>query len=68
MLSFMKKKGLGYFLDEKNIKNQLYGVINSIFNDKSLIKKIISNQRQYSDKNIFSNLNAELEKILNDKN
>ena len=61
------KKGLGYFLDEKNIKNQLYGVINSIFNDKSLIKKIISNQRQYSDKNIFSNLNAELEKILNDK-
>ena len=67
MLSFMKK-GLGYFLDEKNIKNQLYGVINSIFNDKSLIKKIISNQRQYSDKNIFSNLNAELEKILNDKN
>ena len=65
---FYEKKGLGYFLDEKNIKNQLYGVINSIFNDKSLIKKIISNQRQYSDKNIFSNLNAELEKILNDKN
>ena len=64
---FYEKKGLGYFLDEKNIKNQLYGVINSIFNDKSLIKKIISNQRQYSDKNIFSNLNAELEKILNDK-
>ena len=65
---FYKKKGLGYLLDEKNIKNQLFDLIISIFKDKNLIKKILSNQRQYSDKNIFSNLNSELQKILNDKN
>ena len=55
-------------LDEKNIKNQLYDLIISIFKDKNSIKKILSNQRQYSDKNIFSNLNLELQKILNDQN
>ena len=65
---FYKKKGLGYLLDEKNIKNQLYDLIISIFKDKNSIKKILSNQRQYSDKNIFSNLNLELQKILNDQN
>ena len=58
MLSFMKKKGYGYLLEEKDIKNKLYDLINSIFNDNSLIKKyFINNQRQYSDKDIFKNLN-----------
>ena len=65
---FYKKKGLGYLLDEKNIKNQLFDLIISIFKDKNSIKKVLSNQRQYSDKNIFSNLNSELQKILNDQN
>ena len=32
----------------------------SFVKDKSLIKKIISNQRQYSDKNIFRNLNKKV--------
>jgi len=42
--------------------------MNSLFIEKSLIKNIISNQRQYSDKNVFSNLNIQIEKILNEKN
>jgi len=33
-----------------------------------LIQKILSNQRQYSDNNIFKNLNKEIETILNEKN
>ena len=36
--------------------------------NKSLINKILSNQRQYSDKDIFKNLNVHIEKILNEKN
>ncbi len=65
---FYEKKGFGFSIDEKNIKNQLYNLMNSIFIDKTIIKKILSNQRQYSDKNIFSNLDIQLKKIINEKN
>ena len=65
---FYLKKGYGYLLEEKDIENKLNNLINSLFVEKSLIKTIISNQRQYSDKNVFSNLNIQIEKILNEKN
>ena len=65
---FYLKKGCGYLLEEKDIESKLKNLINSLFIEKSLIKNIISNQRQYSDKNVFSNLNIQIEKILNEKN
>ncbi len=65
---FYLKRGYGYLLEEKDITNKLNYLINSIFRDKSLTKKILTNQRQHSDKNVFRNLNIELEKILNEKN
>ena len=65
---FYLKKGYGYLLEEKDIKNKLYDFINNIFEDKSLNKKILSNQRQYSDKNIFRNLDINIEKIIDEKN
>ena len=68
MLSFTKKKGYGYLLEEKDIKNHLFSLISSIFHDKTLIKKIILNQRQHSDKYIFKDLNNLIEKILDEKN
>ena len=65
---FYLKKGYGYLLEEKDIKNKLYDLISNIFKDKSSIKKILSNQRQYSDKNIFRNLEINIEKIIDEKN
>ena len=65
---FYEKKGYGYLIKEKDIKLKLFDLIKLIYNEKTIIKKIISNQRQYSDKNIFSNLNIQIEKILNEKN
>ncbi len=65
---FYEKKGYGYLLEEKDIKNNLYNLISAIFNDKSLLKNILSNQRQYSDKDILKNLTNYLKKILNEKN
>ena len=55
-------------MTEKDINNQLYDLIKSIFKDKSLIKNILVNQSQYSDKNIFKNINTHIEKIINEKN
>ena len=65
---FYAKKGYGYLLEEKDIKYKLFELINSIFKDKSLIKKILLNQIQHSDKNIFKKINNEIEKISNEKN
>ncbi len=62
------KKGYGYLLEEKDIKNKLYDLISNIFKDKSSIKNIISKQRQHSDKEIFRNLNIHLESIIDEKN
>ena len=45
---FYKNKGYGYFLEEREIKNKLYDLIITIFEDKSSIKNILSKQRQYS--------------------
>ena len=65
---FYAKKGYGFLLEEKDIKNKLYNLIIDIYENKSLIRKIISNQSQYSDKNIFSKLEKNLEKIIDEKN
>ncbi len=65
---FCLRKGLGYLLEEKKIEEKLQDLIISIFKDKSLLKNIVSNQRQYSDKNIFKNLTLQIEKIINEKN
>ena len=65
---FYEKKGYGYLLDEKEINNKLYDLIRSIFEDKSKIKKILSNQEQYSDKDIFTKLEFQIEKVINEKN
>ena len=65
---FYQKKGYGFLLREKDIKEKLHDLIKSIYKDKSILKSIISKQRKYSDKNVFKNLNIEIEKIINEKN
>ncbi len=65
---YYKKKGFGYIINEKDINNQLYDLIESIFKDKSLVKKILANQSLYSDKNIFQNISLHINKIINEKN
>ncbi len=66
--AFYKKKNFGFLIDEKKIKYNLFDLIISLFKDKTLIYNILLNQKQYSDKNIFKNLDTQLEKILNEKN
>ncbi len=65
---FYEKRGYGYLLEEKNINDDLYSLIKKIFTDKSVIKNILSNQRQYSDKKIFRNLKIKIDNFINEKN
>ena len=64
---FYKKRGYGYLLEEKDIKNKLYDLINSIFK-KKLFLNILLKQREYSNKEIFNILNNQIKKIINEKN
>ena len=54
-------------MEEKDIKDKLYDLLKSLSLDKSLVKNILSKQRQYSDKDIFRNLNIKIEEIINEK-
>ena len=65
---FYSKRGYGNFLEEKDIKNKLYDLIVSTFNDKSISNSILLKQQQHSDKDILKNLYSLIEKICNGKN
>ena len=65
---FYYKKGYGFLLEEKDINSKLFDLIKNIFEEKSLIRNILSNQSQYSDKYIYENLNIQIEKIVDEKN
>ena len=55
-------------MEEKDIKDKLYNLIISIFNDKSSLENILLKQKNYSDKDIFKNLDILIDKISNEKN
>ena len=65
---FYKEKGLGFFIEENEVSNKLFNLIKFIYNDNSQLKSILSKQSQYSDKNIFQNINSHIEKIIYEKN
>jgi UDP-N-acetylglucosamine--N-acetylmuramyl-(pentapeptide) pyrophosphoryl-undecaprenol N-acetylglucosamine transferase len=65
---YYQKKGFGFLIEEKDLNNELYVLIKTIYSKKSLIKNILINQSQYSDKNIFQNINNHIKKIINEKN
>ena len=47
---------------------QLYNLIKSFTKDETLIKNILTKQSQYSDKNIFQDINTHIQNIINEKN
>ena len=65
---FYKKKGYGFLLEEKDIKDKLFKMIKHIFEDKEIYENILLNQSKYSNKDIFTNLSIQIEKVLDEKN
>ena len=66
--NFYKKKNFAFLVEEKDLNNQLLPLIQDVYENNSKLEKIINNQSQYSDKNVYNNINKALEKILNEKN
>ena len=66
--NFYQSKGLAFLIEEKDLNSKLSDLILNIYDNKDILKKIIDDQRQHSDKNVYNNINQLLKKIFNEKN
>ena len=57
------EKGFGIMLEEKDLNNGLFNLLQSIHNDKSMLKSIEENQKKHSDKNVFVIIRNEITKL-----
>ena len=65
---FYKNKNFGFLIEEKDLNYQLFDLIKEIKENSSKLFKIKQYQSQYSDKNVYDNINQILKKIMNEKN
>ena len=68
MLNFTKKKKFSYLIEEKDLNEKLLKLIKEIYKNNSLLFNIKENQKQYSDKNVYQNVDREIKKIIYEKN
>ena len=66
--SFYKKKISSLLVEEIDIDTKLYDLIKDIHENPSIISSIVENQRLFSDKNVYNNINQVLKDIVNEKN
>ena len=64
MLYFITKKKLSYFIEEKDLNERLFNLIKEIYENKSLLVNIRQNQKQFSDKNVYNNIDREIKNYL----
>ena len=50
-------------VEEKDLKNKLFNLLQSIHKDKSMLNLIKKNQKKHSDKNVFMNIKEEIAKL-----
>ncbi len=65
---FYQSKKFSFLIEEKELNNRLLDIIQNIFKNNTQINEILFNQKQYSDKYVYNNIDLLLEKIINEKN
>ena len=65
---FYQNKNFSYLIEEKDINEQLFKLIKEINKNKSLLINMRENQKQFSDKNVYNNIDKEIKKIIYEKN
>ncbi len=66
--TYYKKKNYAFLIEEKDLSNRLLYLMKEIYENKSVLNKIIQSQRQYSDKNVYNNIDKVMEEIIDEKN
>ena len=64
---YYEKNGYSYLIEEKDLNTKLFELIKKISEDPSLLSQIISQQRQYSDKSVYQNIDQQINKIINEE-
>ena len=65
---FYQKKNYAFLIQEKNLNDKLFNLIEEIYNNNQLLTNICKNQRQHSDKNVYKNIDKGLKNIIDEKN
>ncbi len=60
---YFMENGLGIMVEEKNINNELFDLLQSIHKDKSRLNLIKTNQKKHSDKDVFKIVEKEIIKL-----
>ena len=64
----LTKKFSSLLVEEIDIDTKRYDLIKDIHENPSIISSIVENQRLFSDKNVYNNINQVLKDIVNEKN
>ena len=65
---FYERKKLCFLIQEKDLREKLIYLIKEIYENESILDTILKNQRQYSDKNVYNNIDQVLKNIIDEKN
>ena len=65
---YYEKKNFAFLVEEKDLNEKLFYLIKDIYNNISILDKIRKNQNQFSDKNVYNNIDRVLKEIINGKN
>ena len=65
---FYERKNFAFLIEENDLNDKLVNLIQEIHNDRSKLNKIIENQKEYSDKNVYDNINKIIKELINEKN
>ena len=65
---FYERKKFCFLIQEKDLKEKLVNLIREINENYSILETIKKNQRQYSDKNVYNNIDQVLKNIIDEKN
>ena len=50
---YYEKNHYSYMIEEKNLEEKLFNLLENIFNNKNLLKQIVDKQMKYSDKSVY---------------
>ena len=64
---FYQNKKYAFLIEEKDLNNKLFNLIKEISENRSILDRMVKIQSQYSDKNVYQNVEQILEKITHEK-
>ncbi len=65
---FYERKKCSFLIEEKDLNDKLFYLIKEIYENNSKLDEIIKQQRQFSDKKVYENINKVLKDLNDEKN